>query len=391
MARLTVFADDLTGALDSGVKFVAGGAVVVIWERRPIGPEADVVVLDTETRNAAGGVAAEAIQGWARLASGLAYKKMDSTLRGPFVEESFALARCLGLGGPVFAPAFPATGRTVVGGRLLVDGLPVEGTAFGTDPRRPVTGGDLAALIEARAGTRPRVIGLNTLRREPLALSRALGEGSGPVVVDSETDGDLEALARVLLAQSNRLPVGSAGLAGALARALGWRSAAETVRAGSRGPLLLVCGSAHPVNRRQLARLTEEAGVPVLIVAAGPRALAEAGEALSRGGSVTLALPEARLQPEKLESALERLLDEAAALVERQGLDMVYVTGGETLRRLMDRLGVVELRPECELSPGVVQAVAPRLGGKPLMVISKAGGFGDDDLLVKLFHTGSHY
>ena len=83
------------------------------------------------------GLAAEAAAGrhadvLARLSEPgrLLFKKIDSTLRGqPAAETAAALAHLKSRSGSafgVFAPAFPATGRTTVDGRVLVEGRPLE-------------------------------------------------------------------------------------------------------------------------------------------------------------------------------------------------------------------------------------------------------------------------
>jgi uncharacterized protein YgbK (DUF1537 family) len=60
----------------------------------------------------------------------LLFKKIDSTLRGqPASETAAALAHLKAQSGSafgIFAPAFPATNRTTIDGRVVVGGRPLE-------------------------------------------------------------------------------------------------------------------------------------------------------------------------------------------------------------------------------------------------------------------------
>jgi hypothetical protein len=52
--------------------------------------------------------------------------------------------------------AIPEAGRTTVGGRQLVDGVPVDETAFARDPQNPVHDARVAVVIEATSRRRAR-------------------------------------------------------------------------------------------------------------------------------------------------------------------------------------------------------------------------------------------
>ena len=107
--NLRIVADDLTGALDTAAPLTAlGGPLPVFWQRDAIPAEVTSFALDTESRDLPPGPAS-----WlaAFADAGLAYKKIDSQLRGSTVEE---IAACLASGrfaSAVIAPAFPAQQR----------------------------------------------------------------------------------------------------------------------------------------------------------------------------------------------------------------------------------------------------------------------------------------
>src|SRR5579863_5731460 len=131
-----ILADDLTGAADCAIAFGRRGhAAMVTWGE--IGDASDrrlpVLAYDAASRalaaEAAAGRHADAL---ARLSGPgrLLFKKIDSTLRGqPAAEIAAALAHQKSRSGSafgVFAPAFPATGRTTIDGRVRVNGHALE-------------------------------------------------------------------------------------------------------------------------------------------------------------------------------------------------------------------------------------------------------------------------
>ncbi|MGN6742194.1 MAG: nucleotide-binding domain containing protein, partial [Amnibacterium sp.] len=59
----------------------------------------------------------------------------------------------------------------------------------------------------------------------------------------------------------------------------------------------------------------------------------------------------------------------------------LVLTGGETARAVLDALGVGRLDVVRELEPGVVLSRAP---GLPVLLVTKAGAFGDAGSLVRV-------
>src|SRR5687768_4120257 len=116
---LTIVADDLTGACDTGSLFAADGPLPLsIWPAAPL--RASVRVIDTESRALGEDEAAARVARVPALApSGRYFKKIDSTLRGHVAREIDALMRAAGLAQALVCPAFPAQGRAVVERALL--------------------------------------------------------------------------------------------------------------------------------------------------------------------------------------------------------------------------------------------------------------------------------
>ena len=58
----------------------------------------------------------------------------------------------------------------------------------------------------------------------------------------------------------------------------------------------------------------------------------------------------------------------------------LLVTGGDTLLGFMKKVGIKELMPICEISPGCV-LTQMEYKNKKHHVISKSGGFGEENLI----------
>jgi len=183
----------------------------------------------------------------------LIYKKVDSNLRGNIGAE---LAAALdALGGPIlFAPAFPARERTIVNGVCLICDTPVAETEMARDPEAPVTQSNVLELLRSqRADLDLFPCPLSVVRAGALAL-RASIPPHGVLVLDSETDDDLDLVAKVALSL-DPLPVlaGSAGLAAALARLLFGLPASPRWPAGKLGPVFAVLASSSEVLPFQIS------------------------------------------------------------------------------------------------------------------------------------------
>lgn len=356
-------ADDLSGALDAaGAFFRAGRSVTValspdVW---PEVPADEVVGLSTETRNAAPAAARAAvlavIDRLRARGARLVYKKIDSTLRGPIAAEVEALVEALPGSRLLFCPANPAVGRTVRNGVLLVHGVPVDATEFARDPVCPVQESHLHRLLRSVAGP-------------------------GLVLRDAESESALENAVREMDSGSGPwVAIGS----GALARPVAARLERPRRPADGAadpplppGPVLLLCGSAHPVNRAQAAALQAAEGIPVLPFRASDPGAAISGavRGLREHGGASLVVDPDRVDSRAL---LDALAAAAATLVAEAGVNRLLVTGGETAHALCRRLGVNALRFVDELEPGVA-LVGSDIRGAPLRWVIKPGGFGSPD------------
>jgi D-threonate/D-erythronate kinase len=382
---IAVIADDLTGAADTGVQLVHAGYRTAVFFRATevLADDLDAVAFDTDSRTMPAGFAAKRVLEVAHLAreARIVYKKLDSTLRGNVAAELAAA-----LGGArrervIVAPAFPAAGRTTVGGIQSVHGVPIHETEMANDPHTPVSEAHVPSLL-ADAFSSVGALGAGDLA-DPERVRRTL-EDYECVVADADRDADLEALVRAVPDLDRVLWAGSAGLALALGSVYPGPSAgsAGVQRAPGR-PVLVVVGSLSGVAREQVRRLVEEYGEVGVPVGGGEpnavqKAVEAAREALAGGTCAVVHSPEDRVASSV--SVLGSLAEVAWRLSEEGLFEGLVLTGGATAVGVARRLGDFGIRLEGEVETGV--PMGTMIGPMPYPVVTKAGGFGRPDTLV---------
>lgn len=346
---LRLIADDLTGALDSAAELTGlCGPVPLRWE----GAVSGSLAIDTGTREASRDAATARLRALAPALRGadIAFKKIDSLLRGHVAAE---LATCMAVGGwrhVVLAPAFPAQGRITRSGRVLAL---QAGGAFA--PIAP----DLPALLAAE--------GVQAQRGDPAAPLPP-----GLSVFDAEHDVDLAQI--VALGRAASGPVLWCG-SGGLARALAGSATAEAGTA-LRAPVLGLFGSDHAMTARQLAACGDGA----ISIAAGDDAAAARLTRLMEATGVALvsvALPDGVSRAE----AARLIAAAMAGLTQRLPRPGTLIAaGGETLRAICNALGARGLDAVGIVQPGVPRSVLRDGAWDGVPVVSKSGAFGGDML-----------
>lgn len=364
MTALRLIADDLTGALDAGAQFT-GACGPLPCALGPVGawPARDSLVVDLGCRDGSEPAAVGANRAALPLLDGaaVAFKKIDSLLRGHWAAELAAVFDAGPFAAAVLAPAFPAQNRVTRGGRQWVR---FPGRAWArVDP-------DPAAALAAHG---VRVLG-------PAASAGSAPLPRGVVAVcDAETEADLAAVcARFRGAKGPVLWCGSAGLARALAG-----SPPRPVPVGGR-PHLAVVGTDNPVSLRQVAHL--RATAPERVVAFdgdAPASAARIAAALDRAGAclAVASPPEGVARPEAA-GLIAAWLGPVFGRLPRPAC--VSASGGETFLALCRGLGVDHLLLLGEQAPGL--PVSRLVGGvwNGATVLSKSGAFGDEALWSRL-------
>jgi D-threonate/D-erythronate kinase len=405
MPKILIIADDLTGAADCGAVFAECGMQATVVLNRPGEGSAtrypvtspEVLAIDADTRSHGPEQASEKV---ARIvdrfgSSVLLFKKVDSTLRGNVAAELAGVLharRATAAAGEriaiLFAPAFPAQGRTTIHGRQMVNGRPLQHTDLG----RPEHASSPARLdgMFAEAGLSSGWIELARVRAGAGPLKSAvqrMADQMDVLVFDAETDDDLHAIANAGIALgSNMIWAGSAGLARHIPDAAGFaRDSYAMTRAKPQvdGPALFVVGSPAPVSCRQADELAAAPDLAAFTLSAdafsdgGTKYTGVITERLERGDDVLVRFDSSQVSAQHEPRALARALGVLLQPCAKQ-LGTLLATGGETARAILDAWAVGNLRLLGEVEPGLPYSVG-ECGDRTLLILTKAGGFGGAD------------
>lgn len=404
MSVLLVLADDLTGAIDTGVQFAAQRADTAVYHEplaQAFDCQAQVLVINTQTRNLDAPLAYAQVKQIALSAKqrGITriFKKTDSGMRGNVGAELQAVLDVFGAT-LAFAPAHPKIGRQVIEGQLFVDGVPVSRSVFGKDPFKPVLRDDIPGLIA---------------QQSPVSVVSAAGEGTPPPnavwLFDAASTEDLERAAQVSFQAGCSLYAGCAGFAEALMPLMGLVRQAKSLPAVAL-PMFVVSGSVSDVTFKQLRQALSDGWRRAPLEAAellSPQfAQQPAGERWAEAFAERMMAGERMLVAAALDAAeakrvgqlgtrlgmsLEQIKDSIAGnlgalcaqVLRRVPAATPAIIGGDTLYTALSALQTGRITPLTEISAGtVLSRILTPWGAWPL--ISKSGSFGNQHAIEQM-------
>jgi len=415
--ELGILADDLTGATDTGLQFAKCGHRTCVCLAWPATPSCDVLVFDADSRHLDSATAHQRAHDAARALLDIGvqrfYKKIDSTARGNLGAEIEGVLEAAGLTQALICPAFPKLARTVRDGQVFVRGVPLHRTEFANDPLWPATTASLAEILRRQSVIPVAEIELSAVRRGPANVRARLADeaqrGNRLIVADAEVDLDLRCLVEAARqSEQGVLPVGSAGLAEWLVGLLHHPVRQPRNHVVGKGPTLVISGTINRIGVGQIARLIEYgaalSAIPIDAALDDPVGASEVAarwltDHLRLGGCVVLSLVDPRQAlPDVADLANERglsigemtvrLMTTLATATER-AIEKVLpsalvLTGGDTARAVTSGLGSHALEVAREAAPGVPICVLQGGRWDGLVVVTKAGGFGDLDTMVRV-------
>jgi uncharacterized protein YgbK (DUF1537 family) len=376
--RVLIVADDLTGAMDSAGPFAEIGVETwVVAAPMQCDPatiaRARVVSVNTDSRHLPAAQAATRVRETVRRlglgAFDVVVKKIDSTLRGNVVAETLALLEISGRRAAVVAPAFPAQGRTVKGGVVHVNGVPLAETVFAKDALSPPP---LAPLQQVFAEARPEL---------GVAIAGAADEFSSQSniriwIADGATDADLAATVSAVQGRlGDLLLAGSAGITKPLARACFGAAGLPAAPEKLSGTIVFAVGSRAVQSAEQVESLIQEPGTRVLRAPNGRLAQKEFPDA--RNLVLKATVDDAGREGDALQVAAD-MARNAIDAARRTKAQALVATGGDTAIAILAVSGNPALQVLGDLMPGIPYARI-RVDGAPLWLVTKAGGFGGRD------------
>lgn len=415
MIKLLIVADDFTGALDTGVQFSKNDVKTMVTTNFSINfaeieSDIEVLVVNTETRHSDMKTAYERV--FRVVSNAIAYgvqyfyKKTDSILRGNIGAELTALLQACNIEQLCFIPAFPQINRTTENGCQLIDGLPLDQTDQANDPFEPVLTCNISSIIAQQSNINVRIV-------DRFGYNGAFGgEPKVPEIVlfDAASEDDLLQIGRILQSV-NRLNViaGCAGFAEALLTFMSFENKQISLKK-QRKITLIISGSLNNVSIEQLnyaqshgiAGYTLSCGQKLnkeyMSSKSGEQLVREISDRLSMDGRFIINVVTERLEIDEakkyalqhgisIESLHIQIAKNVGVMVkkvlENIKVDALVVFGGDTLLGIMETLGCDGITPSEEILPGVVisDVVSNRYS---FQVVSKAGSFGEKDVVFKI-------
>jgi D-threonate/D-erythronate kinase len=404
-----IFADDLTGALDAAAPFAARGFSTVVspTEELPIGSNrAEVISVNLGTRHLSSSEifsrTSQAVSTLVGLGVKVLLNKVDSTLRGNPGVELVAALETLNGDHAVLCSAYPQNGRTIEGGVLLVGGVPVAETDVGQDQLSPLPSSRVDEIVSAsleRAGVPDKV--------------HVQGAEGGAAITDllpvlitlnARTEAELGILAeRLVDTPTTALVAGSAGISVALADVLDMDRFHHRTPSDVSGligqKVLIVTASQRQIVDAQIELLGNqidivhaELSVDEALAGVTDESIERMIDVAQRVGVVVLRLgtlsTESDLSTGDLQSMAKTIVGNIGAAVRRvtdaAKPDTLVVIGGDTAAGVLEACGVSSLKLRGELQPGTVSGVPVDGTIADTLLITRAGGFGDENSLFEL-------
>ena len=412
-----IIADDLTGANDTALQFHLKGCNIQILLDYTIEPSGksntQAWSISTETRNKSPEEAYKIVtDATEKLINNFnaeyIYKKIDSTLRGNVAKETLAVLKSMNGDAAVIVPAFPAEGRTTVGGYHLLKGVPLERTEVARDPHSPIFQSHIPTLLKQQTDNEEIIghIQLMTVMKGAgpvlLELNRLVKEGKKLIVVDAVSTTDMEQIALAIEKSSyNLLPCGSAGLAQVLTKSwLPDTKYQHIPKVIPKLPVLIVSGSMASLSKTQIKKLAEsdefdsyalELSLEDVLTEPPEELIERILEHLETENIVAVhvnisdedeeeKLKELGLEKEKISSIItDYLANLSNKVIKKQNLIFLTI-GGETSYKCCNAIGSKQLQLIDEVEPSIPLC----LDLDAQWIVTKSGNFGMPNSLVNI-------
>ena len=393
--RLGIIADDFTGATDIALTLAEGGMRVAQMNGIPKGTveglDAGVIALKSRTAPVAEAVAQSlAACDWL-LAQGceqIVFKvcsTFDSTPQGNIGPVIDALAARLGARHVITCPAFPENGRSVYMGHLFVADRLLSESGMQNHPLTPMTDPDLRRVLAAQSSLSVHHIAMPIVAAGAQAITQALADMPGAIIVDAITNADLRAIGQAalglpLLCGGSGIALGLPANFGATPGTPGWTPVI--------GPGVVLSGSCSVATRGQVARFAGPRreitarqaieGLPASTLADWVMAQPETPMVYSSADPDVVRAAQAEFGTNRAAHAIESLFATLAATLAARGVTRFVVAGGETSGAVATGLNAQVLRIGPRIAPGV-----PVVASSGLALALKSGNFGGPDFFAQ--------
>ncbi|MGE4284340.1 MAG: four-carbon acid sugar kinase family protein [Clostridia bacterium] len=425
MNQMAVICDDLTGAMEAGLQlWKKGFQVYVIIDYSFLEQQkenADAYVINTESRNVSSTIAACKIQeAWDKVYRAgfkLAYKKVDSTLRGNVGKELETILNHVEFDMILFAPALPFNGRTTKDGYHYINGKRLVESDLAKDPFSPIKDSYIPNIIKQQTAIPVEIVALEIVRKGQVFmeayLEKLYSKGCRVAIIDAEDENDLEIISSVTEASGLKLlRCGSAGLFAKMNFCLEkdrnvLPNSYTHERSRKDKPVLILSGSPAKATKEQimlagmhgteLIRMNSYSSNTVsdmesIIKQVSSQAIVNlkegkdviidgAGEgkdeiAVQYNGDGQALLSDSK----KIQDNLSEIFMTVIGKCEISG---VMVIGGDTLNTICRCIKAKAVRIADEVEPFIPVGIILQENGQEVPIVTKAGGFGSENVIMK--------
>ena len=421
--KITIIADDNTGATDAAGMLTSCGAKAVLLMNRDTADLSilksgfDVVVLGTGIRSAAPDTAWEKT----RNAVSAAYRNsdliqlkycstFDSTTEGNIGQSIDAARTVINFPSTPVCPALPVNRRTTYMGYHFVGNKLLSESSMKNHPLNPMTDSNLVRWLSLQTDTPVGLVSYNEIiqGKDSVLQRRKQLEEEGIIyhVADALCQENIDTVTESY-ADTGFLTGGS-GISSSIGNLFfrGEKTCNEDPRLRKLGnKTLIVSGSDSETTQKQKKRALS-AGFTVISVspyeilentASLEQVSAEAEQVYRRGGNVILTVASSGinssenvklkgqkmgLSAEKTGEKISLFLGQAADIItENLDIDRLVAAGGETSGAVCRECRIEALEVCRQIDPGVPYCFP--LGKSRPMVVLKSGNFGAEDLFLK--------
>lgn len=384
MDRIFMIADDLTGALDSGVFFASSGVdtSVSIDGTATEDNRNDALISVIPSRHMEPQMAYDSIFDVVVRAKKLGYnvilKKTDSALRGNIGAELSATLKASEEKTLFFVPAYPDMNRVTRNGIQYIDGnIPVSESVFGSDPFNPIKHSKITDVIAETTDERAFYTNIQSEYENGIAIFNA------------ETNEEIEDIVKTVSLERNvKIFAGCAGIAKAVANRMDCHRKEKNEEL-PRGNIAVFCGSVNPISIKQCDMAIND-GAPLFVMTkmSVDSDIAQNMARYTQSNNVTLFRTSYKENEDGKMGTGEQVADRISGVikefVELAPKVILFIIGGDTLIAFMRKMKISTLYPMCDIYPGVILSKY-FYNGEWRYVISKSGGFGNEDLLKNIF------
>ena len=410
MAELLIIADDLTGAIETGVHLAKQGISTKVilnseGEFQQIFSEIDcsVLIVNTESRHIHPKEAAERVRRVLKkgYTAGIKrfYKKTDSTMRGNIGVELEAFMNEATLRTLAFIPAHPALKRFTRKGFHYIDEVLLHETDFGKDPFEPIEQSNISEILRLQTGI--KINSIDVTKEEHRSIS------DGILIIDCNSIQDLMTIGDFLLNKDlSQAIAGSAAMVELLPQLL-QLNVINLKSPKLHGPTLIVNGSLnrisleqvkyahdkdikmisipqellsdisfynnpHFISLRSIIKFTTQSGQDIILNTTP----------FNDQPDVNLSIDE-HLKSDHFEFIAKQIGLIITAILEEVQFSTLAVFGGDTISGIMEAMSCEYIEPELEIIPGVAVSLA-KVKNNYIQLVSKPGGYGGKEVILNI-------